>query len=268
MSAPSVHRGQLEGRTALVTGAVGALGRAIALRFAREGARVVVSDVDPAATRALAEEVAASTGRPTHAVAVDVRDQDAVEDAARRVTAEFGVCDALAVNAGVLVLGPATELSRQQWDLVVGVNLTGAFVTATAFGRHLLASGRPGTVVFSSSLFGVRGGAGNAAYSASKFGVLGLCQSMAADLAPAGVRVNAVCPGQIDTAMLEGLFRTRAAEAGTTAEHERAEFCRRIPLGGLGTAEDVARAFVHLSSDASSYVTGQHLVVDGGWQVG
>ena len=199
---------------------------------------------------------------------MDVSDQDAVEEAARRVTDDFGVCDALVINAGVLALGPATELTRRQWDLVVGVNLTGAFTTATVFGRHLLASGRPGTIVFCSSLFGVRGGAGNAAYSASKFGVIGLSQSMAGDLAPTGIRVNAVCPGQIDTAMLDTLFRTRAEEAGTTPEHEREQFCRRIPLGTLGSAEDVAKAFVYLSSEASSYVTGQHLVLDGGWQVG
>jgi NAD(P)-dependent dehydrogenase (short-subunit alcohol dehydrogenase family) len=266
VSAPA--GGALEGRTALVTGAVGALGGAVARRFAHEGARVVVSDIDADATGALAAAIAEETGRETYPVAVDVSDQDAVEDAARRVTREFGVCDALVVNAGVLALGPATELTRRQWDLVVGVNLTGAFVTATVFGRHLLASGRPGTVVFCSSLFGVRGGAGNAAYSASKFGVLGLSQSMAGDLAPAGIRVNAVCPGQIDTVMLDSLFRVRAEEAGTTPEHERAEFCRRIPLGSLGTADDVAKAFVYLSSDASSYVTGQHLVLDGGWQVG
>lgn len=260
--------GALEGRTALVTGAVGALGQAVARRFAEEGARVVVSDVDPDATAALADRIAEDTGRETYAVAVDVSDQDAVEDAASRVTSEFGVCDALVVNAGVLALGPATELTRRQWDLVIGVNLTGAFTTATVFARHMVASGQPGTVVFCSSLFGVRGGAGNAAYSASKFGVIGLSQSLAADLAPAAIRVNAVCPGQIDTAMLDGLFATRAEAAGTTAAHERAEFCRRIPLGTLGSADDVAKAFVYLSSDASSYVTGQHLVLDGGWQVG
>lgn len=259
--------GALSGRTALITGATGALGRSIAARFAREGARVVVSDTDQATVERFAADLAQDTGVDTFPVVMDVRDQSAVEEAADTVTRRFGVCDALVVNAGVLALQPALELPRETWDLVLGVNLTGAFVTATCFARHLVAAGRPGTITFSSSLFGVRGGAGNAAYSASKFGVIGLAESMAADLGPAGIRVNAVCPGQIDTAMLDGLFRTRAIDAGTTPAEERARFAERIPLGRLGVAEDVAKAFVHLSSDASSYLTGQHIVIDGGWQV-
>lgn len=260
-------RGVLAGRMALVTGATGALGRSIAARFAREGARVVVSDVDVATVERFAADLAAETGADTFPVVMDVRDQDAVEQAADHVTREFGVCDALVVNAGVLALQHSLELPRATWDLVLGVNLTGAFVTATCFARHLVAAGRPGTIAFSSSLFGIRGGAGNAAYSASKFGMIGLAESMAADLGPAGIRVNAVCPGQIDTAMLDALFRTRASAAGTSPEQERSRFAERIPLGDLGLADDVAKAFVHLSSDSSSYLTGQHIVIDGGWQL-
>lgn len=260
--------GALVGRTALVTGAAGALGRAIAHRFAVEGARVVVSDLEPGPTAALAQTISRDTGAEVHALPMDVRDPGAVEEAARRIDDEVGACDALVVNAGVLVLGPALSLAQEQWDLAMAVNLTGAFTTATVFARHLVAAERPGTITFTSSLFGVRGGAGNAAYSASKFGLLGLSQSMAADLAPVGIRVNAVCPGQIDTEMMDRLFQTRAEAASTTPEHERAQFCRRIPLGQLGRPQDVAHAFVYLSSDASAYVTGQHLVVDGGWQVG
>lgn len=265
MTAPAP--GALSGRTALITGAVGVLGRAVAYRFACEGARLVVSDLDQRATAELAAQLSRDTGAQVYPIAMDVRDSAAVDDAAQRVSDDFGVCDALVINAGVLVLGPALQLTREQWDLVLGVNLTGAFTTATAFARHLLAAGRPGTIAFSSSLFGVRGGRGNAAYSATKFGVIGLAQSMAAELAAQRIRVNAVCPGQIDTEMLERLFVTRAASASTTPEHERAQFCRRIPLGELGSPEDVAKAFLYLSSAASSYMTGQHIVLDGGWQV-
>ncbi|WP_375385768.1 SDR family NAD(P)-dependent oxidoreductase [uncultured Microbacterium sp.] len=263
-----MNAGVLTGRTALVTGAVGALGRAISRRFAEEGARVVVADLSEAATTDYAGELAEATGADVFAVAMDVADEAAVEDAADRVSDAFGLCDAIVVNAGVLALGPSLELTRRQWDLALRVNLTGAFTTASVFGRRLARQGRSGTITFSSSLFGVRGGRGNAAYSASKFGVIGLAQSMAADLAGQGIRVNCVCPGQIDTAMLDDLFQARSVEAGTTAAEERRLFEARIPLGRLGTADEVARAFVYLSSDASAYMTGQHLIIDGGWQVG
>jgi NAD(P)-dependent dehydrogenase (short-subunit alcohol dehydrogenase family) len=129
-------------------------------------------------------------------------------------------------------------------------------------------AGRAGSVIFTSSLFGTRGGAGNAAYSASKFAIIGLAQSMAAELAPAGIRVNTVCPGQIDSVMMDHLFEERAAAADTTSEQERARFVSRIPLGRLGDPPDVADTYVYLASSLSAYVTGQHIIVDGGWNVG
>lgn len=258
----------LAGRTALVTGGAGAIGLAIARRFASEGARVVVADIDGARCSALAGTLTAEFGVDAIGVGMDVTDPHAVDEVAASVTRDFGVCDAIVPNAGILVLAPALKITPAQWSSVLAVNLSGAFFTATAFARHLVTSGRPGTIVFMSSLFGVRGGRGNAAYSASKFGVLGLSQSLAAELASDRIRVNAVCPGQISTAMLDDLFARRAAESGLTVEEEEQAFAERIPLGGLGSVDDVARAFVYLSHEASSYVTGQHIVVDGGWQVG
>ena len=148
------------------------------------------------------------------------------------------------------------------------VNLFGAFLTATEFARRMPHDGADGRIIFTSSLFGLRGGVGNAAYAASKFGILGLAQSMAAELAPAGIRVNSVCPGQIESAMIGQLFEDRAAANGTAPEEERAAFARHIPLGGLGSPDDVADTYVYLASSLSSYVTGQHIVVDGGWSVG
>ncbi len=269
MTASDVAAGSaLAGRTAIVTGAAGALGSAVARRFALEGARVALADLDLAATRTVAEEVAESTGGDVRAIAVDVSDAGALDAAASALEDDWGVCDTIVPNAGVLALAPALDLSLREWNLALGVNLTGAFLTATTFARRLVASGRPGTITFTSSLFGVRGGRGNAAYSATKFGVIGLAQSLAADLASAGIRVNSVCPGQIETAMLDDLFQRRAAENDTTARHEREQFESRIPLGRLGTADEVARTFVYLASGESSYLTGQHIVLDGGWQVG
>ena len=258
----------LEGRIALVTGAVGSIGRAIAERMAAHGADIVVADLDEASTAEFARELAERHGGRAIGVDVDVTDADSLEAAADRAERELGVVDVIVANAGILSAKPALEMELGQWQSVIGVNLTGAFLTATVFARRLQASGRPGSVIFSSSLFGLRGGRGNAAYSASKFGVIGLAQTMAAELARDGIRVNSVCPGQIASAMLNDLFSRRAEQNGSSVDHEREVFVERIPSGRLGSAEEVADTFVYLASDLAGYVTGHSLLVDGGWQVG
>lgn len=260
--------GALRGRTALVTGGAGAIGRAVALRFAAEGARVVVADVQESAAIDVAREAAEVSGLDCLGIGLDIADFDAVRASAEQVTANFGVCDAIVVNAGILTLTPALEMTPRQWGAVIDINLSGSFYTATEFARPLVEAGGGGTIVFTSSLFGMRGGKGNAAYSASKFGIIGLAQSLAAELAEFGIRVNSVCPGQIGTAMLDAIFEERASASGSSADAERDLFVERIPLGRLGTPDDVAKAFVYLSGDASDYLTGQSLLIDGGWQVG
>lgn len=258
----------LMGRIALVTGAVGAIGEAIADRMAAQGADVVIADLDEGQAATTAATIAERHGVRALGVGVDVTNPAGLEAVADRVEAELGVCDVVVANAGILVAKPALEIEAREWNAVISVNLTGAFHTATVFAKRLERANRPGSVIFSSSLFGVRGGRGNAAYSASKFGLIGLAQSMAAELALAGIRVNSVCPGQIQTAMIDDLFRKRAEQNSTTMDYERAEFERRIPMGRLGAVEDVADTFVYLASDLSAYVTGQSIIVDGGWQVG
>lgn len=258
----------LEGRIALVTGGVGSIGRAIAERMAWHGADLVIADLDEAPAAAFAAELAGRHGRRAIGVGVDVSDETDMEAAADRVERELGTVDVVIANAGILSASPAVELGVDQWRRVLEVNLTGAFVTATVFARRLRAAGRPGSIVFSSSLFGLRGGRGNAAYSASKFGVIGLAQTMAAELAADGIRVNSVCPGQVESAMLADLFARRAKASGASIEEERARFVQRIPAGRLGNVEEIADTFVYLASDLSSYVTGHSLLVDGGWQVG
>jgi NAD(P)-dependent dehydrogenase (short-subunit alcohol dehydrogenase family) len=265
---PEPRRGMLRGRVALVTGAVGAIGQTVANRFAEEGAAVVIADLDEGAAQAVAARISAEHGVSSLGVSVDVTDPASLEQLADRIEAAIGTCDIVVANAGILVAKPAVEISQGEWDRVLSVNLSGAFHTATVFARRLVQAERSGSIAFSSSLFGVRGGPGNAAYSASKFGVIGLAQSMAAELAPAGIRVNSVCPGQIESAMIAELFERRAAISGSTPADERAAFVSRIPLGRLGTPGDVANTFVYLASELSSYVTGQHIIVDGGWQVG
>jgi NAD(P)-dependent dehydrogenase (short-subunit alcohol dehydrogenase family) len=151
---------------------------------------------------------------------------------------------------------------------VLDVNLTGAFLTARAFARRMSSEGPGGRIILTSSLFGLRGGVENSAYSASKFGMIGLMQCLAAELAPRGVLVNCVCPGQMDTAMIRQLFRERAALKGSTEEAVHGALASRIPLGHLGALDELAGTYVFLASDLSRYVTGQSIVVDGGWQVG
>lgn len=257
----------LRGRNAVVTGAARGIGLSIATRLAAHGAQVALIDLDADQTAAAADEIQQTTGARTIGLAVDVTDASRTRQAAEEIQDALGVVDVVVPNAGILVLKPALEIAPAEFDAVLQVNLLGAFVTATEFARRM-PDGPDGRIIFTSSLFGLRGGVGNAAYAASKFGILGLAQSMAAELAPRGIRVNSVCPGQIESAMIDQLFEDRAAANETAPEEERAAFARHIPLGGLGHPVDVANTYVYLASELSSYVTGQHIVVDGGWSVG
>lgn len=216
----------------------------------------------------VAAELATEHGVTTCGLGVDVTSRDSVQRSTAATEAGLGgPCDVIVANAGILVIKPALDISDEEWRRVLEVNLTGAFTTAAVFAARLTEAGMPGSIIFSSSLFGVRGGAGNAAYSASKFGLIGLAQSMAAELAPQQIRVNAVCPGQIGSVMLEGLFAERSQANGTSVDDERSRFTQRIPAGRLGRTDEVADTYVYLASDLSAYVTGQHVIVDGGWSV-
>jgi NAD(P)-dependent dehydrogenase (short-subunit alcohol dehydrogenase family) len=258
----------LQGQAAFVTGGAQGIGLAVAKAFLREGASVTIADVLPEALEAAQRSLEKLGPSRSHALRLDVADEAATEAAADEAIARHGRMDVVVANAGILVLKPAVELSTAEWRRVLDVNLTGAFLTSTVFARRLVRAGTGGRIVLTSSLFGLRGGVENAAYSASKFGMVGLMQCLAAELAPHGIRVNCVCPGQMDTAMLQRLFEERAASQNKSAENVRQAFVARIPLGRLGPLDELADTYVYLASDLSRYVTGQSIVVDGGWQVG
>lgn len=257
----------LAGRSAFVTGAARGIGLAVARRYCEEGARVVIGDIRADEAAAAAEDLR-DAGHEATSVGVDVTDEASVERGAQACEDAYGGTDVLVANAGLLHLAPALEIERESWERVMAVNLTGTFLCCRAFARRMVGRDRGGRIVVTSSLFGRQGGRENAAYSASKFGVIGLVESLAAELATHGILVNAVCPGQVATEMMSDLFAKRAALRGIDAGEVETELLAKIPLDRMASPEEIGDAFVFLASDLSRYVTGQSLVVDGGWAVG
>jgi NAD(P)-dependent dehydrogenase (short-subunit alcohol dehydrogenase family) len=246
----------------VVTGAARGIGAAISDRFARHGSRVIVVDIDGDEAARTAATLPENHSREVIAHALDVTDEDATESAFDEWIGKFGRIDNVVVNAGILYLGSAVETSLSDWQRVIDVNLTGAFITARAAARHMEG---PGSVLFTSSLAGLRGFKDNSAYSASKFGVVGLAQVFALELGPKGIRSNAVCPGQIQTEMIERLVVDFAEIRDQDPEEVRRELIQRVPLGRYGTPEEVGDMYVLLASPLCVYVTGQAISVDGGW---
>ena len=254
----------LEGKVAFITGGAQGIGLAVARAMAAEGARVCVADVQAART----EAAAAALGGGALGLALDVTDEAATERAADAVARAMGRIDIAVPNAGILLLKHGVDMTTEEFRRVIDVNLTGAYITTRVVARRMVADGKGGRIVMTSSLFGLRGGRENVAYSASKFGMIGMMQSFAAELAAHGVLVNCVCPGQMDTDMIRQLFRDRAALRGVSAAEVEGALTARIPVGHLGPMDHLAGTYVYLASDLSRYVTGQSIVVDGGWQVG
>jgi len=248
---------RIEGKRAIVTGAGAGIGRATALRFAREGARVGLLDRDERGIDAVAASIAAEGGESL-ALATDVTVENQVADAVDRVAARWGGLDIVVANAGVLLSSEdarADRLDTAVWKKTMDINLTGVFLTCKYGIRALLDAGG-GSVICTASPTGLFGCApGFDAYSASKAGVYGLVRVMASDYAHAGIRVNAVVPGFTDTPM----------NGYVIEDDQRHEALRRtIPLGRAGTADEVAAMMLFLASDEASYATGGAFVVDGG----
>jgi 3-oxoacyl-[acyl-carrier protein] reductase len=242
---------QLANQVAVVTGAGRGIGRAIALKFAAEGADVVVVSRTAENSEKVAAEIRA-LGRKAWAFAVDVADSAAISAAAEKILVEAGKVDILVNNAGVTRDGLVMRMSDTDWDTVLNTNLKGAFLFTKAFSRAFVKQ-RSGRIINISSVIGLIGNAGQSNYAASKAGLIGFTQSIAREFASRSITVNAIAPGFIETDM--------TAEMNETL---RAEILKKIPLGSLGQSDDIAAAALYLASSAARYVTGQVLTVDGG----
>ena len=259
---------RLEGRSAIITGAAQGLGEALARRLAIEGCDVCLVDISLDKAQAAADSIASDTGRRAIACKSDVTSEADMAAAVDLCVAQFGKLDALVANAGILIAGDVTEFPADKWKRVIDVNLVGYFVCAQAAARVMVPQ-KSGVIVQINSKSGKKGSFRNSAYAASKFGGIGLTQSIALDLAPSGVRVNAICPGNLldGTLWQESLYEQYAKTQGITPEEVRRKYESQVPLGRGCTYDDVANVTVFLVSDESSYMTGQAINVTGGQEM-
>ena len=245
---------QFAGKVALVTGAQQGIGRAMALRFAAEGADVALNFLnDGLAAEAIAKTIRAG-GRRCLLLQSDVSRSGDVRRMVEAAEADLGAIDLLVNNAGVFPRSPFLEISEEEWDFVLGVNLKGTFLCAQAVARGMVARNRPGAIINISSVAAYRGSVRGAHYTASKSGIVGLTRTLALELAPHRIRVNAIAPGLTDTA--QPRYGMTEAEIRQTA--------KRLPLGEMAQPDDIAAAAVFLASDAARQITGQVLHVNGG----
>jgi NAD(P)-dependent dehydrogenase (short-subunit alcohol dehydrogenase family) len=253
--------GRLTGKRALITGAASGIGRATALLFAREGAAVVVVDVDEVGGQAVAQAIRDEGGRAMF-VRCDVTQAEDCQRAVQRTVDEFGGLDVLFNNAGIIRRATVIGTTEEEWDRVMAVNVKSIFLLSKC-AIPVMAQTGGGAIVNTSSGWGLVGGRNAVSYCASKGAVVNMTRAMALDHGAQNIRVNCICPGDTDTPML----RNEARQLGESDEVFLAEAADR-PLQRIGRPEDIARAVLYLVSDDASFVTGTALVVDGGGLAG
>ncbi len=268
MSPPETGGSEPAGRVALVTGAAQGLGEAIARHLAGEGWAVAAADLNAAGAERVAAGIRDATGLPASGIEVDVTDETGVEAMIQRTVTELGALDLLVSNAGILIAGPVEEFAADEWRAVMEVNLFGYFLCARAAARVMIERGG-GVIVQVNSKSGKKGSYRNSAYAASKFGGIGLTQSLALELAEYGIRVNAVCPGNLLDSPLwtDSLYAQYAERWGISEAEVRERYIEQVPLKRGCTYEDVCRVISFLASDAAAYMTGQAVNVTGGQEM-
>ena len=258
----------LQDRIAIVTGGAQGLGAAICHRLACEGAHIVVADLNLEGAERVAADILARTDRRAISVEVDVTDEVQVTAMVDGAMQEFGRLDILVSNAGILIAGPLDEFPAEKWRAVIEVNLIGYFLCAKHAARVMKVQ-RSGVILQINSKSGKKGSYKNSAYAASKFGGIGLTQSLALELAEYGVRVNAICPGNLLDSPLwvDSLYKQYSEKWGITEEQVRQRYIDQVPMKRGCTYDDVANLVVFLASDQASYMTGQALNVTGGQEM-
>ncbi len=244
--------GLLDGKTALITGAARGIGKAIALKFAKEGANIAFTDLVINEAAQETEKEIAALGVKAKGYASNAADFAETEAVVSEIHKEFGSIDILVNNAGITKDGLMLRMSEAQWDAVIAVNLKSAFNFIHAC-LPIMMRQRHGSIINMASVVGVHGNAGQANYASSKAGLIALAKSVGQEMGPKGIRANAIAPGFIDTAMTQAL-----------SEDVRNEWIKKIPLRRGGTTDDIANCATFLASDMSSYISGQVIQVDGG----
>lgn len=248
---------RLKDKIAVITGAGAGIGRAAALLFAREGAKVVCADLNEETTCSVVAEISAAGGDALF-VRTDAADSDSVAALVAGTTHRHGRLDVFYANAGIVPGGTVTECSEEDWDRAMAINARSVFL-ACKHAIPVMQAGGGGSIVCTSSVAGLVGVKNRAVYSASKMAVIGLVKSVALDYIQDGIRINAICPGTVDTPSLQG--RLHAMGDYETA---LAQFIARQPMGRIGKADEIAALALYLASDESGYMTGTYLVIDGG----
>ncbi len=242
----------LTGKIAIVTGSARGIGQSIAVELARQGANVVVTDI--ISGDATVNKIRALK-RKSFFVKVDVSKKEEIENVVMETIKKFRKIDILVNNAGIFKPSPSENLSEEDWEKTIDVNLKGYFLFVQAVGKYMLKK-KKGCIINIASVAGIMGYAQAVAYCASKGGINLLTKSLAAEWSPLGIRVNSICPGIIETAMTKDILADKKTKQG---------MIMKVPLRRTGKPIDIAGGAVFLASDASSYITGQELVIDGGW---